>query len=150
MTIKPFKRAIGFVDWNTAVIASGAKIRSGRQDTIAEKTLKHVEHIVSECLKKSAEESKFEVRLRLYAGWHSGKTRTDYLRGIDKVMRTYAGKIRSYRAGRVAFRGGNGGIQLVCCRTNKLNYMPIDDSAPIRPRARPILARISSPVACHR
>lgn len=112
MTIKPFKRAIGFVDWNTAVIASGAKIRSGRQDTIAEKTLRHVEHIVSECLKKSAEESKFEVRLRLYAGWHSGKTRTDYLRGIDKVMRTYAGKIRSYRAGRVAFRGGNGGIQL--------------------------------------
>ena len=40
--------------------------------------------------------------------------------------------------------------QLVCCRTNSLNYIPIDDSAPIRPRARPILARISSPVACHR
>ena len=41
-------------------------------------------------------------------------------------------------------------MDLVCCRTNSLNYIPIDDSAPIRPRARPILARISSPVACHR
>ena len=112
MTVTPFKRAIGFVDWHTAVIASGAAIRPGRRDTIAEKTLKHVERIVSDCLKTSAEESKFEVRLRLYAGWHSGKTRTDYFHGIEKVMGRYASKIRSYHEGRVAFRGGNGGIRL--------------------------------------
>ena len=112
MTIRPFKRAIGFVDWHTAVITSGAATRFGRQDTIAEKTLRHVERIVSDCLKTSAEGSKFEVRLRLYAGWHSGKTRTGYFHGIDKVMGTYASKTRSYHAGRVAFRGGNGGIQL--------------------------------------
>ena len=112
MTVRPFKRAIGFVDWHTAVIASGAAIRPGRPDTIAEKALRHVERIVSDCLKKSAEEWKFEVRLRLYAGWHSGTTRTRYFHGITKVMGAYAGKTRSYHAGRVAFRGGDGGIQL--------------------------------------
>ncbi len=112
MTIRPFKRAIGFVDWHTAVITSGAATRPGRQDTIAEKTLRYVERIVSDCLKESAAGSKFEVRLRLYAGWHSGKTRTNYFHGIDKVMGTYASKTRSYHADRVAFRGGNGGIQL--------------------------------------
>ena len=113
MTIRPFKRAIGFVDWHTAIVASGAATRSGRrQDTIAEKTLKHVERIVSDCLKESAEGWKFEVRLRLYAGWHSGKTRTDYFHGIEKAMRTYASKLRPYHEGRVAFRGGNDGIRL--------------------------------------
>ena len=112
MTVRPFKRAIGFVDWHTAVLASGAKVRWGRHDAIAEKALRHVERIVSDCLNTSAEGWKFEVRLRLYAGWHSGKTRTDYFHGIDKVMGTYASKTRSYHAGRVAFRGGNGGIQL--------------------------------------
>ena len=112
MTVRPFKRTIGFVDWHTAVLASGAATRPGRQDTIAEKTLRHVERIVSDCLKTSAEGWKFEVRLRLYAGWHSGKTRTDYFHGIDKVMGTYASKTRSYHEGRVVFRGGNGGIQL--------------------------------------
>ena len=112
MTIRPFKKAIGFVDWHTAIVASGAAIRSGRRDTIAEETLKHVERIVSDCLKTSAEGSRFEVRLRLYAGWHSGKTRTDYFHGIEKVRGAYASKIRSYHEGRVAFRAGNGGVQL--------------------------------------
>ena len=120
MTVRPFKRAIGFVDWHTAVIASGAATRTGRQDTIAEKTLRHVERIVSECLKASAEGWKFDVRLRLYAGWHRGKTRTDYFHGIDKVMGTYASKTRSYHAGLVVFRGGNSGIQL----GDTLAYVP--------------------------
>ena len=112
MTFKPFKRAIGFVDWNTAIIASGAKTTSGRQDAIAEKTLRHVERIVSDCLKQSVGGSKYEVRLRLYAGWHSGKTRTDYFHGITRVIESYASKTRSYHAGRVAFRGGSNGIRL--------------------------------------
>ena len=107
VAIRPFKKAIGFVDWHTAVIASGAAIRSGRQETIAERTLRHVERIVSDYLNASAGGSKFEVRLRLYAGWHSGKTRTPYFHGITKVMKTYARKARSYHAGRVAFRGGD-------------------------------------------
>ena len=112
MTFKPFKTAIGFVDWNTAVIASGAKASSGRQDAIAEKTLRHVERIVSDCLKKSEERSKFDVRLRLYAGWHSGKTATDYFRGITRVIESYASKTRRYHEGRVTFRGGDSGIRL--------------------------------------
>ena len=110
--VRPFKRAIGFVDWHTAVIASGAAIRSSHRDIIAKKALRHVERIASDCLQKSAEKSKFEVRLRLYAGWHSGKTRTDYYHGIDRVMGTYASKIRSYHAGRVVFKGGGDGILL--------------------------------------
>ena len=112
MTVRPFKRVIGFVDWHTAVIASGAAVRSSRRAAIAEKTLRHVERIVSDCLKQSADGWKFKVRLRLYAGWHSGKTRTPYFHGISKVKETYASKIRTYDAGRVAFRGGDWGIQL--------------------------------------
>ena len=114
VTIRPFKRAIGFVDWHTAVFASGAAIRrpGRRPDTVAEETLKHVERIVSDYLKTSAEGSKFQVRLRLYAGWHSGKTRTDYFHGIDRVMGTYASRTRSYHEDRVAFRGGSDGIRL--------------------------------------
>lgn len=110
--IRPFKRAIGFVDWHTAVIASGAAIRSNRRDIIAERALRHVERIVSDCLQKSVKGLRFEVRLRLYAGWHSGKTRTNYYHGIDRLMGTYASKIRYYHAGRVMFRGGNDGIRL--------------------------------------
>lgn len=120
MTFKPFKRAIGFVDWNTAIIASGAKTTSGRQDAIAEKALRHVERIVSDSLKRSVGGWKYEVRLRLYAGWHSGKTRTDYFHGITRVIESYASKTRSYHAGCVAFRGGSSGIQL----GNTLAYVP--------------------------
>ena len=112
MTVRSFKRTTGFVDWNTAIIASGATTRPGRQDAIAEKTLRHVERIVSDYLKKSVDGRKYAVRLRLYAGWHSGKTRTPYFGGITKVMRAYANKTRSYHAGCVAFRGGDEGIQL--------------------------------------
>ena len=112
MTVRSFKKAIGFVDWHTAVIASGAKREGGRPEVIAEKTLRHVERIVSNYLMKSSKGSKFDVRLRLYAGWHSGKTRTFYYQGIAKVMGTYGGRTRSYHAGCVAFRGGDGGIQL--------------------------------------
>ena len=112
MTVGPFRRAIGFVDWHTAVVASGAKVRSGRPATIAEAALRHVERIVSDCLNSSAAGSKFQVRLRLYAGWHSGKTRTSYFEGISRVMGAYAGKVRLYHEGRVAFRGGDGGIRL--------------------------------------
>ena len=110
MTFKSFKRAIGFVDWNTAIIASGAKARPSRREVIAERTLKHVEWIVSDYLKQSVE--RYVVQLRLYAGWHSGKTHTDYFHGITKVIGLYASKIRLYHAGSVAFRGGNSGIQL--------------------------------------
>ena len=109
--VRPFKRAIGFVDWHTAVIASGSAIRLGRQDAIAERTLKHVEHIVSDHLNATAGGSQYQVRLRLYAGWHSGKTRTPYFHGVTKVMGTYASRTRSYCAGRVAFLGGNSGIE---------------------------------------
>ena len=112
MPVRSFKRAIGFVDWHTAIIASGASVRTSRQDAIAETALKHVERIVSDCLMKSADGSRFEVRLRLYAGWHSGTTRAPYLEGISRVRERYAGKPRSYHANRVAFRGGAGGIQL--------------------------------------
>ena len=112
MTVKPFRRAIGFVDWNTAIIASGAATRPSRQDAIAEKTLRHVERIVSDCLKQSVGGWKYEVRLRLYAGWHGGKTPTDYFRGITRVMKSYASKARSYHGGRLTFRGGDSGIRL--------------------------------------
>ena len=67
---------------------------------------------MSDCLSTSAAGSKFEVRLRLYAGWHSGKTRTAYFHGINRVMGAYASKVRAYHDGRVAFLGGDGGIRL--------------------------------------
>ena len=71
-----------------------------------------MERTLSDCLKESAGGWKFEVRLRLYAGWHSGKTPTPYHRGITRVMGAYASRTRSYHAGQVAFRGGDGGIRL--------------------------------------
>ena len=112
MRVRPFRRAIGFVDWNTAVIASGAAIRPGRPGIIAEIALRHVERIVSECLNSSEAGSKFDVRLRLYAGWHAGTTRTPYYHGITSVMGAYASKVRTYHDNRVVFRGGDGGIRL--------------------------------------
>ena len=50
--------------------------------------------------------------MRLYAGWHSGKTRSPYFHGISRVMGAYASKVRTYHDGRVVFRGGGSGIQL--------------------------------------
>ena len=112
MKVRPFRRAIGFVDWKTALIASGAEIRRRRPGTVAEIALRHVERIVSECLNSSAARSKFDVQLRLYAGWHAGTTRTSYYRGISSVMGAYASKVRMYHDNRVVFRGGEGGIRL--------------------------------------
>ena len=76
MAAKPFTRAIGLVDWHTAVIASGAAMRGGRTDAVAVTALGHVERVVSDHLCGSGVGSNFQVRLRLYAGWHSGKTPT--------------------------------------------------------------------------
>ena len=114
MASSPIRRVIGFVDWHTAVIASGARMRSRRVDTVARKALEHVERVVSDHLCGSGARTKFRVRLRLYAGWHGGKTPTDYFRGIDRVMHSYAGKSRAYRGNRVTFEGGADGVQLGC------------------------------------
>ena len=114
MAYHPIGRAIGFVDWHTAVIVSGARIRSRRADAVARRALEHVEHVVSNHLCESGAGTKFRVRLRLYAGWHRGKTPTDYLRGIDKVIGGYAGRNRPYRQGRVLFEGGADGVQIGC------------------------------------
>ena len=111
MAASPFKTVIGLVDWHTAVIASGAKIKVRRTERIAEKALAHVERILSDYLSDSGAGSRFRVRLRLYAGWHSGKTPTDYHRGIDKVISTYAGRVRSYQNNRVVFEAGYEGLQ---------------------------------------
>ena len=112
MASHPFTRALGFVDWHTAVIASGANTRPRRAEAVARKALEHVERIVSDHLCRSGARTRFQVRLRLYAGWHSGKTPTDYFQGIAKVMGTYASRIRRYQQGRVIFEGGEQGIQL--------------------------------------
>ena len=112
MAAKPFTRAIGLVDWHTAVIASGAAIRGGRTDAVAVTALGHVERVVSDHLCGSGVGSNFQVRLRLYAGWHSGKTPTSYLQGIAKVLTAYASRARSYHEDRVIFEGGREGIQL--------------------------------------
>ena len=109
---KPFKRAVGFIDWHTAVIASGAAIRSQRPELIAQKALAHVESLLSDYLCSSRAGSKFRVRLRLYAGWHSGRTPTKYLQGISKVIRGYASKTRSYGDNSVIFEAGHEGLQL--------------------------------------
>ncbi len=110
--MRRFDLAIGFVDWHTAVVASGAELRTKRSDAAARTVLQHVERIVSDYLVASAGGSRFRVRLRLYTGWHEGTTRTPHFQGITKVKRTYANQVRTYRGGRVAFLGGDDGIQL--------------------------------------
>ena len=122
MSVRRFETAIGFVDWNTAVIASGADLRK-RPDAVAATALEHVERVVSNYL-GSASGPRYRVRLRVYAGWHAGTTRTAYFRGIDGIRRKYAGKVRRYRDGRVAFLGGDDGIQfgarLACASDRRL------------------------------
>lgn len=112
MASRPFTRALGFVDWHTAVIASGAITRPRQAAAVARKALEHVERVVSDHLCRSGARARFRVRLRLYAGWHSGKTPTDYFRGIAKVMGAYADRPRPYQQSRVIFEGGEHGIQL--------------------------------------
>lgn len=120
MASRPFTRALGFVDWHTAVIASGAITRPRQAAAVARKALEHVERVVSDHLCRSGARARFRVRLRLYAGWHSGKTPTDYSRGIAKVMGAYASRPRPYQQGRVIFEGGNQGIRL----GNRLAVVP--------------------------
>ena len=63
----------------------------------------------------SADGSRFRVRLRLYTGWHEGRTRTLRFQGIDKIKGTYASRVRTYHDGRVAFLGGDDGhIDIEC------------------------------------
>ena len=112
MRVRSFQRAIGFVDWHTAVIASGAALRHPRPDSVARAALEHVERILSDHLSKSGGGSRFRVRLRLYTGWHRGKTPTDYHRGIVKVLKDYADRHRPHHQGRVIFEGGRDGVQL--------------------------------------
>ena len=120
MSVRCFETAIGFVDWNTAVVASGAARRK-RPDAVAATALEHVERVVSDYL-GSASGPRHRVRLRVYAGWHAGTTRTDYFHGVDKIRQKYARGIRRYRDGRVAFLGGDDGIQFgarLACASDK-------------------------------
>ena len=100
------------MDWHTSVIASGAALRHSRPDAVARAALEHVERILSDHLSKSGGGSRFRVRLRLYTGWHRGKTPTDYHRGIVKVLKDYADRHRTHHQGRVIFEGGRDGVQL--------------------------------------
>ena len=114
------EKVIGFVDWHTAVIASGA---SGlkRDRMIAEMALQHIERVISECLAALSGRPPCRVRLRLYSGWWSGKTPTDYRRGVDELRERYAKTSR--RFGNCVFDGGNEGIQTgdrLACRSNRL------------------------------
>lgn len=120
MASHPFTRALGFVDWHTAVIASGAITRPRRAAAVARKALEHVERVVSDHLCRSGARTRFRVRLRIYAGWHSGRTPTDYFKGIAEVMGAYANRPRQYQQGRVIFEGGNQGIRL----GNRLAVVP--------------------------
>ena len=112
VTARPFRKAVGFVDWNTAIIASGAAIRTKRAELVAQKALGHVERVLSNHLSDSGAGAKFRVQLRLYAGWHRGKTPTTYLQGIVKVLGAYASRTRQYHDNRVIFEAGHDGIQL--------------------------------------
>ena len=104
-------KVIGFVDWNTAIIASGASRTGARVERAAEEALKHTEKILSDYLAGSPARSIFRIQLRLYAGWWTGKTPTDYHRGIAGLRRKYASRQRVYNQ-RVMFQGGKEGIQL--------------------------------------
>jgi hypothetical protein len=94
-----------------------------RPDAAATTALQHVERIVSDYLYESAGRSRFRVRLRLYTGWHEGRTRAPRFQGIEKVKRAYASKIRTYHEGHVAFLGGDDGIQIgarLACAPDRL------------------------------
>ena len=110
MTTRRFETAIGFVDWNTAIIASGAARRE-RPEAVARTAIEHVEQAVSNYL-RSVRGPRYRVRLRIYAGWHEGTTRTNHYRGIAGIRRKYANSVRTYHDGRVAFLGGDDGVQL--------------------------------------
>lgn len=110
MSTRRFETAIGLVDWNTALIASGAA-RRRRPDAAARTALEHVERVVSDYL-GSATGPRYRVRLRLYAGWHEGTTRTGHFQGVAGVRQKYANGVREYCDGRVAFLGGYDGVQL--------------------------------------
>lgn len=122
MPVRRFETALGFVDWNTALYASGAARRK-RPDAVARTALEHVERVVSDYL-GSADGSRYRVRLRLYAGWHEGTTRTDRFQGVAAIRSNYASRVRTYRGGRVEFLGGNDGVQigsrLACAASGRL------------------------------
>ena len=107
-------KAIGFIDWNTAVIASGASTIGKRHDRIAEIALRHIEKILSDYLILSSPQAMFRVQLRLYAGWWTGRTPTGYRRGIDGILTKYAKRVRHYRKKNrtVIFQAGSDGLQL--------------------------------------
>ena len=114
----PIHKAIGFIDWHTAVIASGASLKR-RDLTIAEMALRHIEGVISEYLAALSEPQR--VQLRLYSGWWSGKTPTGYRRGVDSLRERYAKTSR--RIGNCVFEGGNEGVQTgdrLACRSDRL------------------------------
>ena len=107
-------KVIGFVDWNTAVIASGAFNAGSRHDRIADMSLRHTEKILGDYLAQSSTRATFRVQLRLYAGWWSGLTPTCYRRGIDGILAKYASRTRRCTKGNrtVIFQAGSDGLQL--------------------------------------
>lgn len=114
------ENVIGFVDWKTAIIVSGAS-RLKRDRAIAETALRHIERVISEYLATLSERPPCLVRLRLYSGWWSGKTPTDYRRGVDRLRKNYAKTSR--RFGNCVFDGGNEGIQTgdkLACRSDRM------------------------------
>ena len=103
------EKVIGFVDWNTAIISSGA-VRGGRDIHIAELALRHIERVISEYLIKLSNSPSYQVRLRLYAGWWQGMTPTEYRRGVERLRKNYGKRERTY--GNCVFQGGHNGLEI--------------------------------------
>lgn len=73
---------IAFVDWNTQLIAA----RRHRKDSPdAGRVLEHVAKVIRKGLADFLHDFRFEVRLRLYCGWHKGFEPTDRRRELAHI-----------------------------------------------------------------
>ena len=82
-SIRPIS-VTAFVDWNSQIHNS----RADRHDPMARAkiTLAKTTNSISKILAREGPESRFDVVLRLYHGWHKGWQRTDNLVAIMRVV----------------------------------------------------------------
>jgi hypothetical protein len=97
-----------FIDWDTARRIVSSDVRQGRH-SLASRAVEALQDAIASVLMERDARAPFRVKMRIYHGWHRGKTPTEDRREFEKLVLT------ARCVGNVSFQGDIGyGDRLLC------------------------------------
>ncbi|WP_139802458.1 NYN domain-containing protein [Aurantimonas sp. 22II-16-19i] len=109
------ENAIVYIDWGAAqrIATHSFRYRSRSEEQIAEEAILSLDNKVSDYLRRVKSSSAVRVKLRIYNGWHQGKTKTSVRVAFERIEQRFLSE--PVRHGEISFDGEFGwGNQLLC------------------------------------